>query len=154
MVSFTSLQVLNLIQSVFVLGINFFFSYISIPAILLSPSPILAIRQWKSGFEKGRKTAFPFSITQLVLSIILAYESAPEHGKSYSSTCILYSTSAFLSFLIFPFTLYYVKPLNQVLAARYKEQMQLHYADLPEKNAGMQTARVSLGLKMNWGVDC
>lgn len=140
MISHTSLHFINFIQSIILLSINTSFSYISIPATLLSPSPILAIRQWKSGFDKGLKTAFPLSITALVLSAILAYTSVSE---SRDTTFWLYALSTLLSFLIFPFTEYYIQPLNRVLVARYEEQLQLHYADLPEKNAGMQTARVS-----------
>jgi hypothetical protein len=36
-----------------------------------------------------------------------------------------------------------MEPLNKLLMEKAKVQAQLHYADLPEKDAGMQTARVS-----------
>lgn len=48
-----------------------------------------------------------------------------------------------MAFLIFPFTLHYVVPLNDALAQKFREQEEFHYADFPEKDAGMQTAYVS-----------
>lgn len=34
-----------------------------------------------------------------------------------------------------------MNPLNDVLIEKFKNQQDLHYADLPEKGKGMQTAR-------------
>lgn len=144
MLSYPSLQVLNLFQATFVLGFNLVLSLISIPCIVSSPSPILAIRQWNLQFKRGRAIATPLCATQLVLSIILAYGAGPgltEQG--WSALRWLYTFSALFSFFIFPFTLYFIQPLNEILGEKYKVQLQLHYADLPEKEAGMQTARVS-----------
>jgi hypothetical protein len=59
---------------------------------------------------------------------------------------ILYGVGSVLAFLIFPFTLHYMNPLNDVLIEKFKNQQDLHYADLPEKGKGMQTARVSFFL--------
>jgi hypothetical protein len=39
-----------------------------------------------------------------------------------------------------------MNPLNDVLIEKFKNQQDLHYADLPEKGKGMQTARVSFSL--------
>lgn len=149
MVSLATVQVLNLIQTTFLLGFNLSLSFISIPTILLSPSPILAIRQWNLQFEKGRKTATPICVTSLLVSLILAYATAPAAGANgYSTTFVLYAMSSFLSFLIFPFTIYMINPINEILAEKCKTQNQLHYAELPEKTAGMQTARVSLRFEL------
>jgi hypothetical protein len=149
MLSFATLQVLNLLQTTFLLGFNLTLSFISIPTILLSPSPILAIRQWHLQFQTGKKTATPISASQLILSLILAYGSSVNAG-TFATTTVLYGISSFLSFFIFPFTLYYIQPLNEILSEKYRAQLELHYADLPEKNAGMQTARVSLAHSNAW----
>ena len=58
-------------------------------------------------------------------------------------TTIIYGVSSVLAFMIFPFTLHYLNPVNDVLIEKFKAQKDLHYADLPEKGRGMQTARVS-----------
>jgi hypothetical protein len=138
---FATLQLVNLVQTTFLLGLNFSLSFISIPTIVLSPSPILAIRQWNFQFHKGLVTAMPLSASQLILSVILTYRSStiPE---TPAKTTLLYGVSSGLSLLIFPFTLYFMEPVNKVLMEKGKMQKELHYADLPEKDAGMQTGRV------------
>ena len=141
MVSFATLQIINLFQTIFVFGYTTTLSFVSIPVILLSPSPILAIRQWYLQFNRGRKTATPLSATSLILSTILAYGTTVTGPGIKSTQFILYTLSSILGFVIFPFTLYSIQPLNETLSEKYRAQLQLHYADLPEKDAGMQTAR-------------
>lgn len=46
MISHATLQVSTLAQTTFLLGINTALSTISIPSVVISPSPVLAIRQW------------------------------------------------------------------------------------------------------------
>jgi hypothetical protein len=138
MLSFAHLQVGTLIQATFLLGLNTALSLISIPSILESPSPILAIRQWHYQFRTAQVPA-----AMLILAAIMTYGSSTQHGIT-GKTTILYGVSSVLAFLIFPFTLHYVNPLNETLAEKYRAQVDLHYADLPEKGKGMQTARVSI----------
>jgi hypothetical protein len=88
----------------------------------------------------------PLSASQLILSAVLTYGSTTNGG----ATTILYGISSAVSLLIFPFTLYFMEPLNRTLMEKAKVQAQLHYADLPEKDSGMQTARVSFeGVQWN-----
>jgi hypothetical protein len=143
MISFPTLQVYTLMQATFLLGMNASLSLISIPSILISPSPILAIRQWHVQFRRAQAPATTLSAANLVLSLILAYGASEKVGATNKLT-LLYLASSFLSLLIFPFTFRYIVPINDVLSEKVKEQEEFHYADLPEKNAGMQTARVSI----------
>ncbi|EUC35505.1 hypothetical protein COCCADRAFT_90719 [Bipolaris zeicola 26-R-13] len=140
MVSFATLQVANLVQATFLLGMNTALSSISIPSILVSPSPILAIRQWHTQFRRAQVPGTVLSASSLILSLILAYGSWDKSGSFTNKTTMLYVTSSVMAFLIFPFTLHYVVPLNDALAQKFREQEEFHYADFPEKDAGMQTA--------------
>lgn len=165
MVSLASVQLFNLIQICFLLGFNFTLSYVAIPTILVSPSPILAIRQWDLLFPKGRIIGTPMSATSLIVSLILAWATRPGAAAAAAAAAavsrkastkalaappeitkpfLLYCASSILAFFVFPFTIRYMNPLNDYLIEKCKTQSQLHYAELPEKNAGMQTARVSL----------
>ena len=144
MISFTTLQIGTLVQATFLLGMNSAMSFISIPSIVISPSPILAIRQWQVQFSRAQVPATTLSASNLILSVILAYASS-QRGTSNKAT-LLYATSSFLSFLIFPFTLRYLGPINDALYEKFREHADFHYADLPEKDAGMQTAIVSFSL--------
>jgi hypothetical protein len=143
MLSFAHLQVGTLIQATFLLGLNSALSLISIPSILESPSPILAIRQWHYQFCTAQVPATMLSASNLILAAIMTYGSSTQHGIT-GKTTILYGVSSVLAFLIFPFTLHYMNPLNETLTEKYRAQVDLHYADLPEKGKGMQTARVSI----------
>ncbi|RAQ99059.1 hypothetical protein DDE82_008648 [Stemphylium lycopersici] len=140
MFTFTTLQFGTLIQATFLLGLNTALSSISIPSLLISPSPILAIRQWHTQFRRAQVPATTLSASNLVLSLILTYASSQRVGFTGKMT-VLYGASSLMAFLIFPFTLHYINPLNEVLIGKFRAQGDLHYADLPEKDAGMQTAR-------------
>ncbi|EUC49896.1 hypothetical protein COCMIDRAFT_1310 [Bipolaris oryzae ATCC 44560] len=138
MLSFTTLQVGTLVQATFLLGMNTALSSISIPSVLISPSPILAIRQWHTQFRRAQVPATTLSASNLVLSLILAYGSSSSGFAN--KTTMLYVASSVMAFLIFPFTLHYMNPINDALIEKFREQEEFHYADLPEKDAGMQTA--------------
>ncbi|RYN58914.1 hypothetical protein AA0114_g1735 [Alternaria tenuissima] len=140
MLTFQHLQLGTLLQATFLLGMNTALSTISIPSILESPSPILAIRQWHTQFRSAQIPATSLSGSNLILSAIMTYGSAQRSGLLATPT-ILYGVGSVLAFLIFPFTLHYMNPLNDVLIEKFKNQQDLHYADLPEKGKGMQTAR-------------
>ncbi|KAF5846334.1 hypothetical protein GGP41_003703 [Bipolaris sorokiniana] len=140
MISFTTLQVGTLVQATFLLGMNTALSSISIPSVLISPSPILAIRQWHTQFRRAQVPATTLSASNLILSLILAYGSSDKSGFFSNNTTMLYVASSVMAFLIFPFTLHYMNPINDALIEKFQEQEEFHYADLPEKDAGMQTA--------------
>ena len=145
MLAFQHLQLGTLLQATFLLGMNTALSTISIPSILESPSPILAIRQWHTQFRSAQIPATSLSGSNLILSAIMTYGSSQRSGLLAMPT-ILYGVGSVLAFLIFPFTLHYMNPLNDVLIEKFKNHQDLHYADLPEKGKGMQTARVSFSL--------
>ncbi|KAI4665474.1 uncharacterized protein J4E78_002936 [Alternaria triticimaculans] len=140
MLSFAHVQFGTLLQATFLLGMNTALSTISIPSILESPSPILAIRQWHYQFRAAQIPATSLSASNLILSAIMTYGSSTRQGLT-GKTTIIYGVSSVLAFLIFPFTLHYMNPVNDVLIEKFKAQKDLHYADLPEKGRGMQTAR-------------
>ncbi|KAI4920124.1 hypothetical protein J4E90_002264 [Alternaria incomplexa] len=140
MLSFAHLQFGTLLQATFLLGMNTALSTISIPSILESPSPILAIRQWHYQFRAAQVPATSLSASNLILSAIMTYDSSTKQGVT-GKTTIIYGVSSVLAFLIFPFTLHYMNPVNDVLIEKFRAQKDLHYADLPEKGRGMQTAR-------------
>ncbi|USP81917.1 hypothetical protein yc1106_09191 [Curvularia clavata] len=146
MISFTTIQVSTLVQATFLLGMNTALSTISIPSVVISPSPILAIRQWHTQFRLAQVPATTLSASNLILSIILTYASANRGAGSKS--IMLYAASSTMAFLIFPFTLYFMNPINDALIEKYEEQAEFHYADLPEKDAGMQTAIVSFSFRI------
>jgi hypothetical protein len=131
MPSFSTLQLTNLLQTTFLFGLNFSLSYISIPATLLS-SPTLAIAQWNSQFKKGMMTAMPLTVSSLLLSGLLTYRSDPE-------VKVLYGISSGLGLLVFPFTVFFMEPVNKVLIAQGKRIGKKE----AEKEAGMEDSRVS-----------
>ena len=143
MVTFTQLQLGTLVQATFLLGMSFSSSYIIIPTIMLSPSPILAIRQWHEQFTRTGFLSRTLSMSNFLMSCILIYGATLQAGN-VGKLVTLYTISAIISFFIFPFTIYFIVYLDNLLVEKYKVQIEFHYHDLPEKNAGMQTARVSL----------
>lgn len=142
MISYTTLQIGTLVQATFLLGMNTALSSISIPSVLISPSPILAVRQWHTQFRLAQVPATTLSAANLFLSGILAYASSQRSDGSSKAT-MLYAASSVMAFLIFPFTLRWMNPINDALIEKFREWEEFHYADLPEKDAGMQTGIVS-----------
>jgi hypothetical protein len=141
MPSFSTLQLTNLLQTTFLFGLNFSLSYISIPATLLS-SPTLAVQQWNSQFSKGMVTAMPLTVSSLLLSGLLAY-------RSDEDVKVLYGISSGLGFLVFPFTVWFMEPVNKVLIKLGKRlgKKEIRAGDEAEKDVGMLNAKVNFGSK-------
>jgi hypothetical protein len=138
MPAFSTLQLTNLLQTTFLFGLNFSLSYISIPATLLS-SPTIAVQQWNSQFNKGLVTAMPLTVSSLLLSGLLA-------SRSDEDVRVLYGISSGLGFLVFPFTVWFMEPINKVLIKQEKGlgKKGVRAGDEEEeKDAGMLNAKVS-----------
>ncbi len=139
-VSLVGLRVVNLLQATFLTGFCSSLGWAAVPTVLLAPTPVLAIRQWKKMFMVGKWIATPFCYTSFALSVYLAYALSgnPETATQFW----LYVAASVLSFNIFPVSLAYIQPINLILLDKHQAQAGLHYQDLPEKDAGMQTGRV------------
>lgn len=141
-------QAFNIVQTAFATGLSLSLTYNSIPTVLLSPSPVLAIRQWDSVFHRGLKLVMPMTFMAPVPSFYLAYVmySLAENPLVWK----LYLIGGISSFLIFPWTIIVLNPTNHKLLAKTKEVAQLHYTDLPEKEAGISSNMIHKDIQA-WG---
>jgi hypothetical protein len=83
----------------------------------------------------------PLTVSSLLLSAVLAYRSDNE-------VRVLYGMSSGLGFLVFPFTVWFMEPVNKVLIAQGKavgEKKMRAGDEEVETDKGMRNARVSLG---------
>jgi hypothetical protein len=78
-------------------------------------------------------TAMPLTVSSLLLSGYLTY-------RSEQDVSVLYGISSGLGFLVFPFTVFFMEPINKVLIAQGKA-----VGKKEDKDAEIQNAKVSSG---------
>jgi Domain of unknown function (DUF1772) len=141
-------QAFNLVQTAFAAGLSLSLSYNSIPTVLQSPSPVLAIRQWHSVFTRGLTLVRPLCGTAALSSFFLAYVMYPLAESPL--VWKLYLIGGISSFAIFPWTIIILNPTNWKLVGKTEQVARLHYTDLPEKEAGISSDMIHKDIQ-KWG---
>ncbi|KAF2794185.1 hypothetical protein K505DRAFT_275564 [Melanomma pulvis-pyrius CBS 109.77] len=102
-------QAVGITASTFLFGQNAAISYAFIPAVLKAPAP-LAVRQWRTVFDLGRKIG-----PVLALASSLSFGYVAYNQDSASTPFKLNVIAAVLLPSIIPFTLAFIDPTNKKL---------------------------------------
>lgn len=114
-VSIVLAQAVGITSSLYLLGTNVSLSFISCPAALIAPAP-LAARQWELIYNKGKALGLPLSLMSAFATAYVAYKQDP---KSLPFKLNLAATILMPG--IIPFTLFFIKPVNDRLFAKSAE---------------------------------
>ena len=97
------------------LGINITCSFLALPAILQhATSPETAARQWKTIYDRGKRTGPPIGLAALSSFAYVAYHAANPAARR------LWILAAILPVSIVPYTLLLLAPTNNALLERVR----------------------------------
>ncbi|KAI4723765.1 DUF1772-domain-containing protein [Aureobasidium sp. EXF-10728] len=102
-------QVVGLTTSAFLAGSMASISWISVPALMDAPAPLLA-KQWKKIFDQGKTSAPPMAVLSSAIFGYLAYRE-----PTASSNFTLYTAAAILVPSIVPYTVFLMSSVNNKL---------------------------------------
>ncbi|KAI5200696.1 DUF1772-domain-containing protein [Aureobasidium subglaciale] len=102
-------QVVGLTASAYLAGTLGSFSFMSVPALMDAPAPLL-VKQWKRIFDIGKVTLPPLAIASGAIFGYLAYRE-PTDSSSFN----LYTAAAILVPSIVPYTLFVMSAVNNKL---------------------------------------
>jgi len=103
-------QVVGITSAAALAGGNLGLSFITIPALMEAPAPLLA-KQWQKAYSIGKAVAPPLSVITSVVFGYLAYREKSTSTQAFS----LYTAAALLGPGIIPYTLLVMAPTNQKL---------------------------------------
>lgn len=107
-------------------------SFLSIPSLLLAPSPLLA-RQWQATFDRGKIINPAIGLVSVVTYGFLSYRL---YGGLNHPKAEMYALSAILVFGMVPWTQLVMWPTNVALFQKYDEM----------KNLGIEEKATEVGL--------
>ncbi|KAI5243213.1 DUF1772-domain-containing protein [Aureobasidium subglaciale] len=102
-------QVVGLTASAYLAGSLGSFSFMSVPALMDAPAPLLA-KQWKKIFDIGKVTLPPLALVSGAIFGYLAYRE-PTDSSSFN----LYTAAAILVPSIVPYTVFVMSAVNNKL---------------------------------------
>lgn len=100
-------------------------SIISVPALLLAPNPLVT-QQWQKIYDSGKAGMPPLACTSALSFGYLAYRW---YGTLKQPKAELSGLSAFLTVLIVPYTLIFMKKVNNKLGRKAEESKGLSLDD-------------------------
>ena len=128
-----------------ILGAVTCISVLSVPSLMLAPSPLVA-RQWKKLYGRGARTAPSLALTSASMFGFLSYKF---YGTLNHPKAELYGLSALLTVGIVPYTLIAMVPTNKKLTSRAETSEALSAEELFSQ-AGDSTAQSTKELLDLW----
>ena len=121
-------------------------SYLYVPSLLLSPSPLL-VRQWQKSFDVA-KIAHP--ALALISSTAYAYVAYQWQGTLKQREAELYGVAIAANLLIWPWTLLVMMPTNKKLFKKYAESQTVKGTEQIAE-VGLPKGESSKELVEKWG---
>jgi Domain of unknown function (DUF1772) len=143
-----AIQALSLLNTAFAAGTSLSLSYFSIAVILELPSPILAVRQWHSTFDRGLALVRQLCALSMFTCFYLSYAMYSGPYSSFAGT--LYLIGGISAFAIIPWTILIMNGTNAKLFDKSTQVKGLDWRDLPGKEAGIASDSTHKLIK-SWG---
>jgi len=143
------LQILNISTASCLTGITLSTSFILVPRLLESPTPLL-LQQWQRAYLAGRSRFAPLFALNGLLCFYLAWATRHLPASAAIRKSTGYLAAGFCALGILPYTLLVIKPTNDKLLRKADDTKALGKADeVVEIGLGGETAHALVDW---WGV--